>query len=97
MSEIACLENHGDSLADAALRSRAPGLCPSLAAPFRRPDEGWCGDGNLSGPIKSSHRRRILRDVILYPTGCAIRRPCAQPAVRTPERCALRSDDTGAV
>ena len=69
-SEIACLENHGYSLADAALRSRARALCPNLAAPFRWPHEAWCGDGKLSEALTASHRRRILRDVSRYLTGC---------------------------
>ncbi len=68
-SEAACLENHGYSLADAALRSRAPALCPNLAAPFRWPNEDWCDDGRLSEALKTSHRRRILRDAFRYLTG----------------------------
>jgi NTE family protein len=68
-SEIACLENHGYSLADAALRSRAPALCPNLAAPFRWPNEEWCDDGQLSEALIAAHRRRILRDAVRYLTG----------------------------
>ena len=45
--EMACLENHGYSLADAALRSRAKALCPNLAALFRWPHQGWSDDGRV--------------------------------------------------
>jgi NTE family protein len=68
-SEIACLENHGYSLADAAMRFRAPALCPNLAAPFRWPNKEWCEDGNVLVGLKGSHRRKILRDVTRYLTG----------------------------
>ena len=54
-SEIDFLENHGYSLADAALRSRAPALRPNLAAPFRWPNEEWCDDGQLSEALKATH------------------------------------------
>lgn len=67
-SEIACLENHGYSLADAALRSRAPSLCPNLAAPFRWPHEEWCDDVKLPSALAGSDRRKIRRDVWRYMT-----------------------------
>jgi NTE family protein len=66
--EIACLVNHGYSLADAALRSRAPALCPILAAPFRWPHDGWCDDAKLSAALPTSHRRKVWRDVGRYLT-----------------------------
>jgi NTE family protein len=66
--EIACLVNHGYSLADAALRSRAPALCPILDAPFRWPHEGWCEDVKLSEALQTSHRRKIWRDIGRYLT-----------------------------
>jgi NTE family protein len=68
-SEIACLENHGYSLADAALRSHAPALCPNLTAPFQWPNDDWCEDRKVSEALKESHRRRILRDVARYVVG----------------------------
>ena len=67
-SEIACLENHGYSLADAVLRSRAPVMCPNLAAPFRWPNQDWCDDGKLAEarkgkpPAKNPAGRFPLRD-----------------------------------
>jgi NTE family protein len=68
-SEIACLENHGYSLADAALRSRAPGLCPNLGATFKWTNERWCGDDQMSVALKRSNCRNILRDIIRYLVG----------------------------
>ena len=43
--EIACLENHGYSLADAAMRSYAPAaLCQNPVAPFQWPHPDWIDD-----------------------------------------------------
>lgn len=67
--EIACLENHGYSLADAALRCRAPALCPILTAPFRWPHDGWREDGRLQAALCDSDRRKIRRDLWRYLTG----------------------------
>jgi NTE family protein len=64
--ESACLVNHGYSLADAAMRSRAPALCPLLDAPFRWPHDGWCEDARLAVALSASHRRKILRDIGRY-------------------------------
>jgi NTE family protein len=68
-SEIGCLENHGYSLADAALRSRAPALCPNLNAPFRWPSDEWAQDAKLSVALEESHRRKIVRDLSRYLAG----------------------------
>ncbi len=68
-SEIACLENHGYSLADAAMRSRAPALCPNLTVPFRWPHVAWCEDDKLSKSLSDSARRKIRRDIWRYLTG----------------------------
>jgi NTE family protein len=67
--EIACLENHGYSLADAALRSRAPALCRHESAPFQWPHEGWCDDVKAPQALSASDRRRIGRDIWRYLTG----------------------------
>jgi hypothetical protein len=75
--EIACLVNHGYSLADAAMRSRAPVLCPILDAPFRWPHEVWCEDAKLSEALPTSHRRKIWRDISRYVT---FRTPRWKPA-----------------
>jgi NTE family protein len=67
--EIACLENHGYSLADAAVRSHAPGLCANPGAPFRWPHEEWSDDGKLADALSKSHLRNVRRDVWRYLTG----------------------------
>ncbi len=67
--EMACLENHGYSLADAALRSRARALCPNPATPFRWPHQVWSDDGGLREALADSGRRKIQRDVWRYITG----------------------------
>jgi NTE family protein len=61
--EIACLENHGYSLADAALRSHARDLCPNPGAEFRWPAPGWCEDGQASAALAGSGRRFLPRDL----------------------------------
>ena len=61
--EIGCLENHGYSLADAAMRSRAAALCPTPSAPFRWPDGNWCGDSDARRALEMSGKRSVLRDV----------------------------------
>jgi NTE family protein len=61
--EIACLENHGYSLADAAMRSRAPQLCLDISAPFRWPNDRWCDDRVIRRALGSNSRLRILGDV----------------------------------
>src|SRR5262249_18261354 len=66
--EIACLVNRGYSVADAALRSRVPALCPILSAPFRWPHSGWCEDARVSEALPASHRRKIWRDAGRYLT-----------------------------
>ena len=67
--EIACLENHGYSMADAAVRFRAPTLCSNSAAAFRWPHEDWSYDDTLPGALCSSHRRKFWRDVLRYIVG----------------------------
>jgi len=64
--EIACLENHGYSLADAAIRSRAATLCPQVIAPFKWPHEAWCEDGKVCNALAESYRRHVLWDVAKY-------------------------------
>jgi len=64
--EIACLENHGYSLADAALRSRAPTICTNLMAPFRWPHDQWCDDITVQSALAKSAKRRIGRDLCRF-------------------------------
>jgi NTE family protein len=61
--EIACLENHGYSLTDAALRSRAPQLCPNVTAPFRWPNNQWCDETVAQIALSRSEGRSILADI----------------------------------
>jgi NTE family protein len=61
--EIACLENHGYSLADAAIRSRAIGLCPNPAAAFHWPHPDWLEDSKSTKALAMSHRRNVFRDI----------------------------------
>lgn len=65
-AEIGCLENHGYSLADAALRSCAPTLCSTTPGDFRWPQPAWSGPADFAGALAHSHTRRILRDTVRY-------------------------------
>jgi NTE family protein len=64
--EIACLENHGYSLSDAALRSRAPALCPNLTTPFQWPHDSWLEDRVVKTALCGSANRKIARDLWRY-------------------------------
>ncbi len=67
--EMACLENHGYSLADAAIRSRAKSLCPNPTSPFRWPHSKWSTDTMAVGVLDGSDRRNLWRDLFRYITG----------------------------
>ena len=64
--EIGCLENHGYSLADAAVRSRAPTLCSATPGDFRWPQPEWSSRADFVGALARSHTRRIFRDAVRY-------------------------------
>jgi NTE family protein len=64
--EIACLENHGYSLADAAMRSRAAALCSHPVGTFRWPHGEWAGQANLAEVLEGSSKRKIFRDAVRY-------------------------------
>lgn len=64
--EIACLENHGYSLADAAVRSYATGLCPNIGARFQWPNVPWSDSKKTAAALSGSARRRITRDIWRY-------------------------------
>jgi NTE family protein len=66
--EIACLENHGYSLADAAMRKYAPALCPNVRADFRWPHPDLCSDSAVERALAGSAKRHLLRDLL-----CALR------------------------
>ncbi|MFN5798776.1 MAG: patatin-like phospholipase family protein [Planctomyces sp.] len=67
--EIACLENHGYSLSDAAVRSYASQLCKKSDAPFRWPSEVLSSDERACDSLKTSHRRKVIRDIFRYLSG----------------------------
>lgn len=64
--EIACLINHGYSLADAALRSRAPDLCRYPGAPFQWPHPEWAIGESPAIALAQSGTRRVFRDSLRY-------------------------------
>lgn len=64
--EAACLENHGYSIADAAIRSRAPQLCPLQNAAFDWPNGDWCDGAVATRALARSHARQVLPDVWRY-------------------------------
>ena len=61
--EIACLENHGYALADAAIRSRTPHLARNLEAEFVWPNPGWVNDDKAAACLRKSSNRTFARDV----------------------------------
>lgn len=69
-AEIACLENHGYSMTDAALRSYVPEICPNLTSPFRWPYNDWCDDSSVIKALSASNKRRIFRDTLRFLIGC---------------------------
>jgi NTE family protein len=64
--EMGCLENHGYSLADAAIRSYVPHLCANPSAPFAWPYPDLCTEAAACAALARSHRRTIVRDVWRY-------------------------------
>jgi NTE family protein len=67
--EIACLENHGYSLADAAVRSFAPQLCSHADAPFCWPHPEWSAGEKLVEALRASGQRHVWRDAWRYLLG----------------------------
>lgn len=66
-AEICCLENHGYTLADAAIRSRCPRMC--LSSPPAKPcwPHGDCkGDDFAMRSLANSASRTLLRDSWSY-------------------------------
>jgi NTE family protein len=54
--EIACLENHGYALADAAARSYARPLCGNIDAPFEYPNPDWLTGEKAWTALRSNGR-----------------------------------------
>jgi NTE family protein len=69
--ECACLENHGYTLADAAIRSRAPTLCPSPLPATSWPYGAFHQDTEAMTFLKGSANRSVLRDLRRYLIGRA--------------------------
>jgi len=67
--EIAALENHGYSLTDAAIRSRARNLYPNAAAPFHWPFSAWREESKVSEALACSDQRRLLLGIGKYIVG----------------------------
>jgi len=62
-AEMACLENQGYCLTDAAVRSYAPQLCPNLAAPFRWPNPDWVDEAKVLKALQKSGSLNVLSDL----------------------------------
>jgi NTE family protein len=62
VGERACLENHGYSLADAAVLSYSPSLCLSPIPASYWPHEEWSQSAKAQAALANSHKRQILRD-----------------------------------
>ena len=67
--EIACIENHGYALADAAIRSRTPQLACNLDAEFVWPNPSWVNDDKATACIRTSASRTFARDVAKWLLG----------------------------
>lgn len=65
-AEISCLENHGYSMADAAVRSFARGACRQVDKQFAWPHEAWTGEQSVRAALVASGRRRLLLDATKY-------------------------------
>lgn len=61
--EMACLENHGYALADAAVRSYAPHLCANPGASFSWPNPGWVDAGRAGEVLRESALLKLWRDI----------------------------------
>lgn len=68
--EIACIENHGYALADAAIRSRTPQLAGNLDAEFVWPNPRWVNDDKATACLRTSANRTFARDVAKWLFGC---------------------------
>jgi NTE family protein len=67
--EMACLENHGYALADAAARSFSPSLCSNVSAPFEYPCPSWLAEDIASPALAKSGSRTFARDLWRLCTG----------------------------
>lgn len=73
-AEIACLENHGYAMANAALLAHFHDDCPNMNSRFRWPHLQWCRDGKVVQALAHSHSRKIAGDVCRYLIGRVLRK-----------------------
>jgi NTE family protein len=59
-AEMRVLENHGYSVAEAAIRSHAPALIGSNADAFRPPHPDWLDESRVRNALGNSSRRYLL-------------------------------------
>ena len=71
-AEIACLENHGYAMANAALVAHFREHFPNKDSEFRWPHEHWSRDYRALQALSKSHERGIVRDVARYLMGSLI-------------------------
>ena len=67
-AEMACLENHGYSLADAAIRSRTPWAC-TRRSDFSWPHPEWADESATETALKDSSQRHLIRDTLHFFAG----------------------------
>ncbi len=69
-AEASSLANHGYSLADAALRSRAACLCPNPEADFNWPNPNWTDPSAILPTLRHSHGLKIFKSIGNYARRC---------------------------
>jgi NTE family protein len=74
-AEIACLENHGYAMANAALVAHFREYFPNNDVKFCWPHEHWSRDYRAVQALSKSHERGIVRDVARYLVGSLIGEP----------------------
>jgi NTE family protein len=56
-AEIAVLENHGYSVADANIRRRIPSFVPPAEVPYTLPHPQWMDENRVRRALRNSHKR----------------------------------------
>lgn len=62
--EMDCIENHGYSLADAAMRSHGRRFCPNPDAPFDWPRKEMCSDAVVAEALATSGKISLKEDLL---------------------------------
>lgn len=73
-AEIACLQNHGYSMADAAVRSFAAALCLQPLPAYSWPHINWTDGQTACDALAMSGKRRLVRDAVRYVSSIRRRR-----------------------